>query len=148
MLFMPYFSCLVKAKTEAEKKTFPIQKHIKTSVFTGHKSLIDSSLSAVPQLLPRFSFFRELRAGTRRRRSLYGIVNQRSFFSAFAKVDSKSISNNNRMLLLWPVEVKKASRFPLSQAMGMEIIYWLNKMRRQKILFKLKPTKRVTRRYE
>lgn len=39
------------------KKTFPIQKHIKTSVFTGHKSLIDSCLSVPKHGWPAFHSF-------------------------------------------------------------------------------------------
>lgn len=38
-------------------KTFPIQKHIKTSVFTGHKSLIDSCLSVPKHGWPAFHSF-------------------------------------------------------------------------------------------
>lgn len=99
-----------RAKTTA--KNFPNSKTHKTSVFTGHKSLIDSLLSAVPQLLPRFPFF-PWAAGRHKAKEKF-IWNRKSaevfLCSAFAKVDLKSISNNNRMLLLWPVEVKKAQR--------------------------------------
>lgn len=133
-------------KKETEKKNFLNSKTHKTSVFTGHTkvwSILSLSRNCCPAFYVASTVSSQAkrqhgaarkRERERREKFIWKLVNQHNFAS-IAKVDLKSISNNKRMLLLWPF-VGNAGKLLLccwyragrnKRAMGMEIVYWLNK---------------------